>query len=136
MGNWLGEVFAIGYTLGFYVKYTGWKETGAGDKSTIPIRIFNEPRLVESEDGFRVPDGWNAISDGYEPTKIWFEENKVSRYYMDVWRANWLTWYDKAKVTPPVLLQAEYAVAGEPEIQKDLKDLANANTYESHQIIS
>ena len=28
LGNWLGEVFAIGYTLGVYVKFDGWKETG------------------------------------------------------------------------------------------------------------
>lgn len=73
LGNWLGEVFAIGYTLGFYVKFMGWNEFGAGDRLVIPIRIFNEPRLVEAEEGWRVPENWEPIYDGFEPTQIWHQ---------------------------------------------------------------
>lgn len=46
LGNWLGEVFAIGYTLGVFVKFDGWQEHGQGDRTNVPVRIFNEPRLV------------------------------------------------------------------------------------------
>ena len=77
-GNWLGEVFAIGYHLGFYVKFKGWTEKGQGHKTMIPIRIFNEPKLVQSDEPWRVPDDWNPISDNYEPTYIYHDQNKVS----------------------------------------------------------
>ena len=61
-----------------------------------------------------MPDNWNPISDGYDPTYIYHEQNKVSEYYDRVWLANWRMWYKKAEVDPPVLIQAEYDVAGAP----------------------
>lgn len=93
LGNWLGEVFAIGYTLGVYVKFDGMLEHGQGDKLNIPIRIFNEPRLVQSDEQWRIPEDWNPISDGYDPTYLFHEQNKVSEYFDRVWLANWRMWY-------------------------------------------
>jgi hypothetical protein len=84
----------------------------------IPIRIFNEPKLVQSDEPWRVPDGWNPMCDGYEPTYLYHEQNKVSDYYNRTWLANWRLWYKKAGVAPPVLIEANYKVAGQEEEEK------------------
>lgn len=45
-GSWLGDVFAIGYVFNVFVKFKSLTDLGEGDKISLPVRIFNTPKLV------------------------------------------------------------------------------------------
>lgn len=62
-GSWLGEVFAIGYIFNVFVKFKSLTDLGEGYKISIPIRIFNTPKLIQSDEPYRVPKQWNPITD-------------------------------------------------------------------------
>jgi hypothetical protein len=62
-GSWLGEVFAIGYIFNVFVKFKSLTDLGEGDKISLPVRIFNTPKLIQSTEAYRVPNQWNPVTD-------------------------------------------------------------------------
>jgi len=47
-GSWLGSVFQINYMFKVFVKHGAWNSVGEGDCVSLPLRIINAPRLIQS----------------------------------------------------------------------------------------
>lgn len=55
MGSWIGSVFKIEYFLKVFVKFNAWNSRGEGDLTILPIKILTTPKLIVSEENYRVP---------------------------------------------------------------------------------
>lgn len=100
-------MFAIGYILDVYVKHKVW--SGVGDKVSVPIRVLTPlaKTFVGSEPP-RLPKEWAPITDNFEPTYLYHDQKKVSKYFSDVFSANWLAWYKRINLVPPADLTPEF----------------------------
>lgn len=133
LGSWMGEVFAIGFVFNVYVKFKAWNSTGMGDRITLPIRVFNNPKLDHADEPYRVPEVWTPITDNFDPTYLYHEQFKVSDYYQRVWLVNWRNWYQKLDLQAPSQISQEYEVAGaqsKPRLsEKDLSSVGAVDQY-------
>lgn len=120
----MGEIFSIGYTFNVFVKFYSYTDLGEGEKISFPVRIYNAPNLCVASVPPLVPEVWSPIVDGYDPTYIYHEQDRVSQYYKDVYLHNWRLWYEKSKVEAPEYVYRDYEVAGSRKEEKGLKDLA------------
>lgn len=109
--SWQGDVFAVGYILDIFVKHNVWR--GIGDKVSVPIRVLGmPPKALQSSEPPRLPKEWNPTKDDFEPTYLYHDQEKVSKYFSDVLSANWLAWYKRLGLEAPDDLTPEYFLNG------------------------
>lgn len=110
--SWQGDVFAVGYILDIYVKHKVW--SGVGDKVGMPIRVLAPlPKTTVSSEPPRLPKEWAPITDEFEPTYLYHDQQKVSKYFSDVFSANWLAWYKRINLDAPADITPEFYLSGQ-----------------------
>ena len=91
-GSWIGALFQIEYKLRVFVKHEAFLELGKGKCISFPIRVYNTPVLVQSQEPYRVPDNWNPQQGITEPVYLYMQKDETSDYYKKVFKPNWEKW--------------------------------------------
>ncbi len=76
--SWMGDVFAVGYIFNVYVKVQSMTDFGEGDKTSLPVRIFATPELIQSQEPYCIPTEWNPYQDNFGICYLYNEENACS----------------------------------------------------------
>lgn len=113
-GSWLGQVFQINYVFKVYVKHDAWNSIGEGNCVELPLRIINQPRLIQSQEHYRVPANWSPVSGILEPVYLYHEAERVSLYYKNVFCENWKDWYAKVELPNPFIFGGEIKAVAKP----------------------